>query len=178
MKPFEVFTPLSKFNLKNQLSWRDVQECLEVFSNISNCIIIDDTELHEEYSYVKNFFSEKLSVWNSRELPADKRWCEIFEFLNSINLPNTNFLKLVEFIFCLPGTNAPTERVFSTINNVWTADKTALTFPALKAIIVTKLNLFFTCSELYDRLLSDKDMLRAIHTSTKYKNYNNSIVID
>jgi hypothetical protein len=47
-------------------------------------------------------------------------------------------LKLAEFLFCLPGTSAATERVFSHMNSTWTSDKTQLGVDTLKAVLVAK----------------------------------------
>lgn len=59
-------------------------------------------------------------------------------------------MKLVaEFALCLPGTNAPTERVFSLINT-WTPDKSQLKVDTLKHMLVVKGNFSDLCDNFYD----------------------------
>jgi hypothetical protein len=52
--------------------------------------------------------------------------------------PFSNVLKLADFLFCLPGTNAAIERVFFLMNSIWTGDKTQLGVHTLKAVLVAK----------------------------------------
>ena len=77
--------------------------------------------------------------------------------------------KLIQYIFCLPGTNAPTERVFSQINKIWTADKTQLSVSTLKSLLLLKCNFKQSCLELYNFLKSSPELLKKIISSEKYK---------
>jgi len=43
----------------------------------------------------------------------------------------SNLTKLVEFAFCLPGTSAEVERLFSIIFNTWTIEKGKMSHPTL-----------------------------------------------
>jgi hypothetical protein len=61
------------------------------------------------------------------------------------HVPFSNVLKLAEFLFCLPGTNAATEQAFSLMNSTLTSDKTQLGVDTLKAMFVTKVNYDETC---------------------------------
>lgn len=43
------------------------------------------------------------------------------------NLQHENFSILIEYILCLPATNAPVERVFSIMNKLWTSEENPVT---------------------------------------------------
>ena len=68
-------------------------------------------------------------------MPADKRWVEIFTYFKEKDVSHQKLAKLIQYIFCLPGTNAPTNRVFSQMNKIWTANKTQLSVSTLKGIV-------------------------------------------
>jgi len=54
------------------------------------------------------------------------------------DLSHFNFSLIVEYILCLPGSNASVERVFSNMNKIWSSEKTQLGVCVLKAILITK----------------------------------------
>ena len=67
--------------------------------------------------------------------------------------------KIIQYIFCLPGTNASTERVFSQMNKIWTADKTQLSVSTLKSLLLLKCNFKQSCLEFYNFLKSSPELL-------------------
>ena len=69
------------------------------------------------------FIQRKINEWKEENLKCEERWKISFAYLRENGISHSNFFKLVEFIMCLPGTNAPTERLFSAMNNIWTAKK-------------------------------------------------------
>jgi hypothetical protein len=70
----------------------------------------------------------------------------------------------VQFGLCLPGTNAPIERVFTMVNKLWT---TQLCVDTVKAMIIVKCNLSSNCGE-FAHLISNNDILKQVHSATKY----------
>ena len=71
------------------------------------------------------------------------------------------------FVLCISGTNAPTERVFSLMNSIWTSDKTGLKIDTLSAILELKFNLG-SCAEFAEMLREDRNLLRKVHCVEKY----------
>lgn len=125
--------------------------------------------MYEEYVNVKEFVTEeKVAEWADKKTLPPQRWMEMFSHFTNNQILALNVLKLAEFFFCLPGTNAATERVFSLMNSTWTSDKSQLGVNILKAILVTKVNYDETCVEFYKMLLSKKELLKEIHSSEKY----------
>ena len=79
---------------------------------------MDDGELFDEISCVKKYLSmEKIHEWGTKKTPVDRKWVEIFAHFTTANIPHGNISKIVELCFCMPASNAPTERIFSWMNN-------------------------------------------------------------
>ena len=86
-----------------------------------------EIDIYEEYVYVKQYITkEAILEWSKYKTCPVQRWMEIAAYCNKNQIPCSNVLKLPEFFFCFPGTNAPAKRVFSIMNNFWTSDKTQL----------------------------------------------------
>lgn len=157
--------------LRSQTSWEDVQKCVAFVNGIFPDKI-NDNELFDEISYIQRYVTaEKINEWStpSAQVPVEKRWMEIFQHFANHYVPCDNVKLMAEFTLCLPGTNAPTERVFSLINNIWTPDKSQLKVETLKHMLVVKCNYTnYSCNEFYDMLSQNSDVLSAIHSNQKY----------
>jgi hypothetical protein len=55
------------------------------------------------------------------------------------------------------------------MNDTWTSEKTQLAIDTLSAVLVTKVNFGYSCVEFYDVLLNRPRLLKALHSSEKYK---------
>lgn len=69
------------------------------------------------YQLKKYTDKEKLKYWISKKITVENKWLEIFYHLEINYVPYNNVSKIVEYV-SFPGTNAATERVFSTVNQV------------------------------------------------------------
>ena len=108
------FKVVSYMKLTEAISWNIVQDSFQYFiENINNDLIKED-QLFDEISYVSNYVtSDRIEKWTQESFTTERRWLEVFKFLNEHNLPFNNCLILVQYMLAVPGTNAPTERVFS-----------------------------------------------------------------
>jgi hypothetical protein len=94
------------------------------------------------YVCVKQFVTRELvSEWTGNKTLPAQRWVEMVSHFNRNHVPFSNVLKLAEFLSCIPGASAATERVFSLMNSTWTSNKTQLGVDTLKVVLVTKVNL-------------------------------------
>ena len=175
VEQFECLNAFSWVALKETTSWEKVQESLQLFGQKIRNVDIDDNQLFDEVSYVSRFASpEKIADWNCKQTSVDCRWVEIFRHFKNKDLPCAQIQKIVEFVLCLPGTNAVTERVFSAMNVIWTTEKTQLKVETLEAMLMVKCNFEFhesssnSCDKVYDTLLQEPKLLRSIHSSMKY----------
>lgn len=125
--------------------------------------------LHSQFSNIKTYCSEDtIRKWNEKSSVED-RWNEIFTHFSNEKIEFKEIAQVIEFILCLPGTTAPVERIFSAMNKTWTEDKSMLSVESLKAILMVKYNLKYSCVEFYNFLLSKPDLLKKISGQNKYK---------
>ena len=83
-----------------------------------------------------------------------------------INTPNLR--KLSAVLMCLPGSNAPVERIFSQMNALWTDEKNRFLVETIKSILMIKSNTNLSCDAFAKKLAKDKAILKKIHGSEKY----------
>jgi hypothetical protein len=69
----------------------------------------------------------------------------------------------------IPGTNAAVERIFSTINVLWTNEKNRFLVETIKSIIIVKTHFKnYSCNECYKIVLKETKLLDAISSAQKY----------
>jgi hypothetical protein len=150
--------------LNRTLSWADIEKTSSLVIKTVLSIQLAGSEMYYDYVYVKQFVTgERVADWTANKTLPAQRWVVMVTHFNKNYLPCSIVLKLVEFLFCLPGANAATERVFSLMNSTWTSGKTQLGVDTLKAVIVTKVNYDKTCVEFFKMLLT-KTTLRKFTT--------------
>lgn len=74
--------------------------------------------------------------WALNQTSPENRWVEIFTFFAKQVVPYQDLSRIVEYAFCLPGTNRFLERIFSAANRVWTNEKSELINTALRVSIL------------------------------------------
>lgn len=65
----------------------------------------------------------------------------------------------MRYLFCLPETNAPHERVFSLMNKLWISERTKPKLDTLKIVIMLKLNVG-SCKDFYTNLCNSPILLK------------------
>lgn len=152
-------------------SWNSIEKSLSNVLEFRKNIKIKDDELFDEVSCVKRYASkEQIEKWKTDNLSPSEKWVEIFKHFDEENVKYENILRLVEFSLSLPASNAPTERVFSISNNIWTPEKSQLKVDTLEAMLITKCNYDYDCGDFKTFLRSRDDILKKIHCEEKYKN--------
>lgn len=120
---------------------------------------------------MKTFITDrKIEQWTLDKKAVDERWIDCFQFLSNNEVPYETISTIVAYALCLPGTSAVVERVFSTINKLWTVEKTRLQITTLKSILFVKHNFDFDCINFYDYLKSKPEIMRKIGQQNKYIN--------
>lgn len=79
-----------------------------------------------------------------------------------------NLLKIVEYVLCLPGTSASVERVFSLMKNCWSAERGRMSSQTVKSLLTIKFNCEHSCSEFYELVKKNKEIIRKAASSEKY----------
>ena len=167
-KPLEELDCFSWTLLRTRLNWNDIVLCCDF---LNGKVKVNDGILIEEIRKINLYATnEKILEWNKSSLDCDKRWIEIFKHLGEECITYDEILKLIEFSFSLPGTNAPVERVFSLINDIWTTAKTQITLKSIEAQVFIKNNTSKSCLEFYKEIENNNDLLKQVHHTEKYKN--------
>jgi len=66
-----------------------------------------------------------------------------------------NLLLLVEFVLACRDTNAPVERVFSVMDDIWFEDKSGMSVDIVKGMTVVGDNLAGNCKEVSEQLFEN-----------------------
>ena len=153
----------------NSICWSQVQEAVSFIQGIKPDLEIDDSELFDEITCVKNFLAdEKMQQWKVNDVEVDRKWVDIFCHFDDKSIPFRNISKVIEFFLSLPGSNAPTEKVFFLMNNFWTSEKSQLQVSTLKSALIVKCNFDLNCSEFPEYLETRPSLLKKIKSSQKY----------
>ena len=96
-------------------------------------------------------------------MSSEEKWMKIFE----ADFPNLQIL--VSKILSVPVSNATVERVFSLISAQWTDSLNSLNIETVKSLAQVKMNYDFTCSQMYDFLITSPKLLKEIMSGEKYE---------
>jgi hypothetical protein len=83
-----------------------------------------------------------------------------------------NLLILVEFVLCLPGSNASAERIFSLMNIYRNDENNRASLSLVKAVLIVKTYCGVSCVDFYTWIQNQTQLLSEIHGSEKYKPQN------
>ncbi|PSN39469.1 hypothetical protein C0J52_20312 [Blattella germanica] len=120
-----------------------------------------DTELFDEFTCVLKY--------GMLHLIRFRRWTEIFCHFKAHAVKHECITDIIQYVLCLPGTNASVERIFSLMNKVWTSEKSHMTLNTLRAVLITKFNFNKICWEFHQFLKSNPQLLKKIISSEKYQ---------
>lgn len=156
--------------LKRQPQREEIQKAAATLQEKCPNVKINEDELFDEVTGLHEFLKGgTLEEWKESETPLNHRWSKVVTHFQDNEIPFNNLARLASVVMCLPGSNAPVERVFSQMNDVWTAARNRFTIPTIKAMLVVKTNFNFPCQEFMEKLAKDKAILKKIHSSEKYR---------
>lgn len=105
---------------------------------------------------------------NDKIISSEEKWLRLFSHFNKNNIAAANLSKTVEYAFCLPGTSAPVERVFSIMNNAWTDDRGLMKESTVKGLMMCTINIGLSCEEFFKMIKNKKDVLKKVLSNEKY----------
>ncbi|XP_053277202.1 uncharacterized protein LOC128438617 isoform X2 [Pleuronectes platessa] len=157
--------------LKNKPLREEIQKATATLQEKCPNVKIKEDDLFDEVSALHEFLKgESLLKWREIETPLSQRWSTVFTHFKENDIPHTNLARLVSVVMCLPGSNAPVERVFSQMNDIWTDSRNRFTVPSIKAILIVKTNINLLCDKFMEMLAKDRAIQKKIHSSEKYAN--------
>ena len=127
-------------DLNEEISWLRVCESAEKINTMYGKQVINSDSLFEEQALVKKHMSERCKEKGWQNASLEQKWVEMFKEFEKKRIQVSNFQKLVEFIFCLPGTSAPVERIFSIVKSMWSESRNRMLEQNVKAVITCKIN--------------------------------------
>jgi len=110
----------------------------------------------------------KMLGWTNNKISAETRWLQIFQELKGKGRLINNLSLLVQFAFSIPGSSTEVERLFSIINDVWGPDKPQMNTETLEAFLNIKFNSDMECTQYYESIKNDKQLLSQVHSNAKY----------
>ena len=170
----EGVTPHLWLNSSEDLSWQPVCASAEKINSTFAKQIIDIDALFNEHVVVKNYnsASDRKEKWKNTTISYEQKWTQLLQAFKDKDIPISNFQKLVEFVFCLPGTSAPVERIeriFSIMKNMWFDDRSSTHEKNVKALLVCESNIDLTCTEFYENIKSNVVLLKKVLGIDKYQ---------
>ncbi|CAI5780792.1 LOC100492546 [Podarcis lilfordi] len=145
------------------------EECLQYFSSRVGGVGLSEDHLFDEISSLKEYVSkQKITKWNEDGADVCSRWSDIFSFFSQKMIPYPQLQKLVQLCLCLPGSNAAVERVFSSMDMMWTSQRSRLDIDTIKAVLAVQSNFAMDCQEFATKLESRRGLLSKVHSSEQY----------
>ncbi|KAL4091311.1 hypothetical protein QTP88_026014 [Uroleucon formosanum] len=132
---FEELEIMECITLKKVPNWSEIEKVAEFISNKGFFNPNNDTALFDQFMLTVQYVTqEKIDEWNLEKKSTDQRWVCIFKYFKEKDIQCDKMIIIVEYVLCLPGSNASTERVFSHISKIWTKEKTQLNVSTLKTL--------------------------------------------
>lgn len=105
-KWIEWLHPLQKWEwvaLKKMPQWDEIQKCVDDLIEKKIIDVSIEKDIHAEYAHLKSFIDRMIVKWKEDNTKADRRWLEVFDFLQTKDVSFENFAILIEYAFTIPG---------------------------------------------------------------------------
>ncbi|GBM94762.1 hypothetical protein AVEN_14298-1 [Araneus ventricosus] len=123
---------------------------------------INNDQLFDEVVLAKGYLQSNWEQWKQEETTRDvinssgEKWLRLFGHFKENHIAAPNLTKIVEYAFCLPGTSAPVETVFSLMNNAWPDYKGLMKESTVKGLMTCKINIVLACKDFYNKIKNKK----------------------
>lgn len=126
--------------LRKPLEWKMVEHTVHEMHKIG---LLDEDEyspnVHLQVSYVQKYCSlDQISKWRDEKTTTDERWIQMLCKLREDERDIQQFTYIIGYLLSLPGSTAPVERIFSSVNKIWTVDKSRLKTETIEAMLMVK----------------------------------------
>ncbi|CAK1594251.1 unnamed protein product [Parnassius mnemosyne] len=162
--------PMTKFDVFAWMILNDIpqwQQVEETTKHLNEKDIGIDDSMYEEFMYLKSFIECEISdEWKAKNMEA--KWKHFFEKTEELER-KANLLKMCQYIFAIPGHNAHVERVFSLISAQWTKERSSLSVSTIESIIQCVYNYKMSCTEFYNYVKGEKELLKKVKSTEKYE---------
>ncbi|GBN49674.1 hypothetical protein AVEN_230178-1 [Araneus ventricosus] len=153
----------------NAADWENAETSAEIIN--SSLLDVPDMKINNDQMFdevvlAKEYLQSNWEQWEQEEttrdvsISSEEKWLRLFGHFKENHIAAPNLIKIVEYAFCLPGTSAPVERVFSLINNAWTDDRGLMKEATVKGLMTCKINIGLACADFYNKIKNKKDFLK------------------
>lgn len=159
---------------ENEIVWEHFLKASQIINEKFNNNIIDHDQLFDEVVLAKEFWLLTVEVWKEEErkmkksITSEEKWVQLFCHFKEKDISVPNLQLILQYIFSMPGTSAPVERVFSLMNNAWSDERSRMNEITIRGLMMCKVNFGLTCNEFYDKIKTDTLLLKKIHSQEKY----------
>lgn len=162
--------PFQWLELNNLCDWEVVEKSWQYLDDRSYVQNMDKNALFNQFTFMHIYIAEqkKIEEWNSKNISCESRWIDIFAFFKAKSQLFPELLRIVQYGFTVPITNASAERVFSLVNKVWTEDKSNINMETLKHGLQLKFNSKFTCTQFHEFIRTKPAALTKVRSNEKY----------
>ncbi|GBL77924.1 hypothetical protein AVEN_143258-1 [Araneus ventricosus] len=132
---------------------------------------INNDKLFDEVVLAKDYLQSNWEQWKQTRsviISSEEKCLRLFGHFKENHIAAPNLIKIVKFAFCLPGTSAPVERVFSLMNNAWTGDRGLMKEFTVKGLMTYKINIGLASECFYIKIRNKKDFLKNVLANEKY----------
>jgi hypothetical protein len=154
---------------ENSIEWTSLQESAYKINEKIGKQCINQDELFDEYVLLKEFWESKKEEWKTQSIGSEEKWVQFFTHLKEKDVSVPSLRLLMEYIFSMPGTSAPVERIFSLMNNAWSDDRSLMHESTVKGLLICKMNIQATCTQFYEKIKNNTAFLKKVHSSEKYE---------
>jgi len=123
---------------KDEINWSNIKPSIS-FLKLNFKITLNEEKLYEQFKMFEQVLRKQADEWQCKI--SEEKWLSIFKSFRENNVDYTMLLKIIEFAFALPGSNAAVERIFSLMNSCWTESRGNLCIKSVEASLVIKANL-------------------------------------
>jgi len=166
MPNLTLLTELDWLNLtkKHNVTWQNGKNTL---NSLSEFVVVNEDGYFDEFLTFLNIFQEKFDEWTKNSTSLEQKWLQIFKLFKEKDVGISNFAAVVEFEFCLPGSNTSIERVFSLMTSTWTDVRNQIDVTTVESCLITK-TYGLNCMEFHDEIIKKQSFLKNVHGTQKY----------
>ena len=125
-----------------------------------------------KWSLLKLFCCRRSAEAEWKNEDCEKKWVKVFRHFKHQNISVANIRKVIEYIFCLPGTLAFAERTFSMMKTIWSEERSTMKKSTVESLLICKLSIGLSCSKFCIKIRNNKQFLKKVHSSEKYERSN------
>lgn len=152
----------SKFRLDHNITFDEISACVDKLPSTLN---INRDAMFDELALLQKIYRICEKDDSFMRLSESDKWVHILGQTNDL----VNVTNVVSIIFSIPCTTAYVERVFSLMTNKWTDTRNRASVNLIKSEICMSLNFDYSCTEFFNFVLGESDLLRLCFSKKKYE---------